>query len=87
MLDKSVEVKAVFEEDTPTTPTEYTVTFDGNDGTPSVSTMTTTGQKLGSLPGASRSRHSCDGWYSHRSLVNKVSGVYLPGSGGSNNLF
>jgi len=34
--------------------TTYNVTFDGNGGTPSVGSMTTTGQKLASLPSASR---------------------------------
>ena len=45
------------------TPSEYTITFNGNGGTPSVSSMTTSGQKLASLPGASRSSYSLDGWY------------------------
>lgn len=48
--------------DTPN-PSEYTITFNGNGGTPSVSSMTTSGQKLTSLPGASRSNYSLDGWY------------------------
>ena len=43
------------------------VTFDGNGGTPSVSSMTTTNQKLSSLPSASRSKHSFDGWYTEES--------------------
>ena len=72
MPDKSVEVKAIFEKDAPPAPTEYTVTFDGNDGTPSVSTMTTTGQKLGSLPDASRSSHSFNGWYTEKSGGTKI---------------
>ena len=72
MSDKSVEVKAIFEKDAPPAPTEYTVTFDGNDGTPSVSTMTTTGQKLGSLPDASRSSHSFNGWYTEKSGGTKI---------------
>lgn len=54
MPGSDVEVKAIFEEDAPPTPTEYTVTFDGNDGTPSVGSMTTTKQKLTSLPDVSR---------------------------------
>ena len=63
MPGSDVEVKAIFEEDAPPTPTEYTVTFDGNDGTPSVGSITTTKQKLTSLPDASRSKHSFNGWY------------------------
>ena len=39
MPSDNVEIKAIFEEDAPPTPTEYTVTFDGNDGTPSVETV------------------------------------------------
>ena len=35
---------------------EFIVTFDGNGGTPSVDSMTTTNQKLTSLPSASRSK-------------------------------
>ena len=34
---------------TPPAPTEFIVTFDGNGGTPSVGSMTTTDQKLPSL--------------------------------------
>ena len=46
--------------------TEFTVTFDGNGGTPTADSMQTTGQRLASLPGASRSEHSFDGWYTER---------------------
>ena len=67
MPGSDVEVKAIFEEDAPPTPTEYTVIFDGNDGTPSVGSMTTTKQKLTSLPDASRSKHSFNGWYTEKS--------------------
>lgn len=57
-----VTVKAIFEANTATS--EFTVTFDGNGGTPSVGSMTTTGQKLASLPSASRiGRYRFDGWY------------------------
>ena len=57
-----VTVKAIFEANTATS--EFTVTFDGNGGTPSVGIMTTTGQKLASLPSASRiSSYRFDGWY------------------------
>ena len=61
MPSANVEVKAIFEKDAPT---EYTVTFKGNGGTPSVGSMTTTKQKLASLPSASRSSYSFDGWSS-----------------------
>ena len=65
MPDGNVEVKAIFEKDVPT---EYTVTFDGNGGTPSVGSMTTTDGKLASLPSASRrGSYSFDGWYTEKS--------------------
>ena len=66
MPDSDVEVKAVFEKDAPA-PTEFIVTFDGNGGTPSVGSMTTTNQKLSSLPSASQGKHSFDGWYTEKS--------------------
>ena len=72
MPGSDVEVKAIFEENAPPTPTEYTVTFDGNDGTPSVGSMTTTKQKLTSLPDASRSKHSFNGWYTEKSGGTKI---------------
>ncbi len=57
---------------TPPAPTEFTVTFDAGDGTPSVGSMTTTNQKLSLLPGASRSKHSFDGWYTEKNGGTKV---------------
>ena len=72
MPSDNVEIKAIFEEDAPPTPTEYTVTFDGNDGTPSVGSMTTTKQKLTSLPDASHSKHSFNGWYTEKSGGTKI---------------
>ena len=73
MPDGNVEVKAIFEEDTPPAPTEFIVTFDGNGGTPSVGSMTTTDQKLTSLPSASRSgSYSFDGWYTEKSGGTKI---------------
>ena len=43
---------------------EFTVTFDGNGGTPSVGSMTTIDQKLSSLPSASRrGSYRVLGWY------------------------
>ena len=68
MPNDNVEVKAIFEKDAPPAPTEFIVTFDGNGGTPSVGSMTTTNQKLTSLPSASRSgSYSFDGWYTEKS--------------------
>jgi len=61
MPNDNVEVKAVFEKDAPT---EFTITFDGNGGTPSVDSMTTIDQKLSSLPRASRrGSYRFLGWY------------------------
>ena len=72
MPNDNVEVKAIFEKDAPA-PTEFIVTFDGNGGTPSVGSMTTTNQKLSSLPSASRSgRYSFDGWYTEKSGGTKI---------------
>ena len=57
----------------PPAPTEFIVTFDGNGGTPSVGSMTTTDQKLTSLPSASRSgSYSFDGWYTQKSGGTKI---------------
>ena len=72
MPSANVEVKAIFEKDAPPASTEFIVTFDGNGGTPSVSRMTTTNQKLSSLPSASRSKHSFDGWYTEESGGTKI---------------
>ena len=72
MPSANVDVKAIFEEDVPA-PTEFIVTFDGNGGTPSVVSMTTTNQKLTSLPSASRSgSYSFDGWYTDKSGGTKI---------------
>ena len=57
----------------PPASTEFIVTFDGNGGTPSVGSMTTTDQKLTSLPSASRSgSYSFDGWYTKKSGGTKI---------------
>ena len=73
MPSANVDVKAIFEEDAPPAPTEFIVTFDGNGGTPSVVSMTTTNQKLTSLPSASRSgSYSFDGWYTEKSGGTKI---------------
>ena len=73
MPNDNMEVKAIFEKDAPPAPTEFIVTFDGNGGTPSVGSMTTTDQKLPSLPSASRSgSYSFDGWYTEKSGGTKI---------------
>ena len=73
MPSDNVKVKTIFEKDAPPAPTEFTVTFDGNDGMPSVGSMTTTNQKLTSLPSAFRSMHSFDGWYTEKRGGTKIS--------------
>ena len=51
----------------------YTITFNGNGGTPSVTSMTTIDQKLPELPTATHSgRYSFDGWYSAASGGTKI---------------
>ena len=73
MPDTNVEIKGIFEEDAPPAPTEFIVTFDGNGGTPSVGSMTTTDRKLTSLPSASRSgSYSFYGWYTEKSGGTKI---------------
>jgi uncharacterized repeat protein (TIGR02543 family) len=57
---------------TPPAPTEFIVTFDAGDGTPSVGSMTTTNRKLSLLPSASRSKHSFNGWYTEKNGGTKV---------------
>ncbi len=84
---------------TPPAPTEFIVIFDGNSGTSSVGSMTTTNQKLTSLPSASRSgSYSFDGWYTEKSSGTKITTAtvfsanttvyahwtYIGGSGGYN---
>ena len=69
----NVEVKAIFEKNAPPAPTEFIVTFDGNGGTPSAGSMTTSNRKLTSLPSASRSgSYSFDGWYTEKSGGTKI---------------
>ena len=73
MPDGNVDVKAIFEKDAPPAPTEFIVTFDGNGGTPSVGSMTTTDRKLTSLPSTSRSgSYSFYGWYTEKSGGTKI---------------
>ena len=63
---------------TPPAPTEYTITFNGNGGTPSVGTMSTAGGKLTSLPTATRSgSYSFDGWYTAASGGTQITTAYV----------
>ena len=67
-------VTAVWE---PIPVTEYTITFDGNGGTPSALNMTTVGKKLSSLPTATRSgSYSFDGWYTAASGGTQITTAY-----------
>ena len=67
MPSGEVKIRAIFEEDAASTPGEFTISFDGNGGTPSAGSMTTTDQKLASLPDASRSgSYTFDGWYTEK---------------------
>lgn len=61
----------------PPAPTEYTITFNGNGGTPSAGTMSTAGGKLTSLPTATRSgSYSFDGWYTAASGGTQITTAY-----------
>ena len=63
---------------TPPAPTEYTITFNGNGGTPSAGTMSTAGGKLTSLPTATRSgNYSFDGWYTAASGGTQITTAYV----------
>ena len=56
----------------------YTITFNGNGGTPSVTSMTTIDQKLPELPTATHSgRYSFDGWYTAASGGTKITTAYV----------
>ena len=58
-------------------PTEYTITFNGNGGTPSEGTMTTVGSKLTSLPTATHSgSYSFVGWYTAASGGTQITTAY-----------
>ena len=58
--------------------TEYTITFNGNGGTPSAGTMSTAGGKLTSLPTATRSgSYSFDGWYTAASGGTQITTAYV----------
>ena len=56
----------------------YTVTFDGNGGVPSVTSMTTIDQKLPELPTATRSgSYSFNGWYTEKNGGTKITTATL----------
>ena len=56
----------------------YTITFNGNGGTPSITSMTTIDQKLPELPTATHSgRYSFDGWYTAASGGTKITTAYV----------
>ena len=56
----------------------YTITFNGNGGTPSVTSMTTIDQKLPELPIATRSgRYNFDGWYTEKNGGTKITTATL----------
>ena len=61
---------------TPPAPTEYTITFDVNGGSSTIPPQTTSGQKLSSLPTATRSgSYSFDGWYT--SVGTQITTAYV----------
>ena len=77
---------------------EFVIFFDGNGGTPAVSSMTTIGHRLAFLPGAFRSgSYRFDGWYTERNggelittstvfaanTIVYAHWIYTGGSGGS----
>ena len=56
----------------------YTIAFNGNGGTPSVTSMTTIDQKLPELPTATHSgSYSFDGWYTAASGGTKITTAYV----------
>ena len=76
MPSSDVTVKAIFEENAPTT---YTVTFNANGGTASADSMQTGADgKLTSLPTATRSgSYSFDGWYTAASGGTQITTAYV----------
>ena len=64
MVTSNITLYAIWE---PVPVNEFVVFFDGNGGTPAVSSMMTIGHRLAFLPGAFRSGSYCfDGWYTER---------------------
>ena len=64
MVTSNITLYAIWE---PVPVNEFVIFFDGNGGTPAVSSMTTIGHRLAFLPGAFRSgSYRFDGWYTER---------------------
>ena len=64
MVTSNITLYAIWE---PVPVNEFVVFFDGNGGTPAVSSMTTIGHRLAFLPGAFRSgSYRFDGWYTEQ---------------------
>ena len=64
MMTSNITLYAIWE---PVPVNEFVVFFDGNGGTPAVSSMTTIGHRLAFLPGAFRSgSYRFDGWYTEQ---------------------
>ena len=64
MVTSNITLYAIWE---PVPVNEFVVFFDGNGGTPAVSSLTTIGHRLAFLPGAFRSgSYRFDGWYTER---------------------
>ena len=64
MVTSNITLYAIWE---PVPVNEFVIFFDGNSGTPAVSSMTTIGHRLAFLPGAFRSgSYRFDGWYTER---------------------
>ena len=64
MVTSNITLYAIWE---PVPVNEFVIFFDGNGGTPAVSSMTTIGHKLAFLPGAFPSgSYRFDGWYTER---------------------
>ena len=99
MVTSNITLYAIWE---PVPVNEFVVFFDGNGGTPAVSSMMTIGHRLAFLPGAFRSGSYCfDGWYTERNggelittstvfaanTIVYAHWTYTGGSGGSGGYF
>ena len=62
---------------TPPAPVEYTVTFHVNGGSGTIPPQTTSGQKLASLPTASRAGYRFDGWYTAASGGSEITTAHV----------
>ena len=61
----------------PPAPVEYTVTFHVNGGSGTIPPQTTSGQKLASLPTASRAGYRFDGWYTAASGGSEITTAHV----------